>query len=529
MNVRAKLLLSQSLNVVLILTVIGVAALGGYRFVNQLRRAELAYEQRQTMTMLAVQAFHYKTAIGDAVFGGRSKPGELELARRDVQATLGQLTLQTEQEAAFLSADARGPELEESELLGRLEASFAGIEPLVDQLRASMQAGSEDEAQRLHQLVAQRFEEGVAEMLAMAMADEQREVTETNAETVRMAGQLVAFLVVAGLCALIVSVATGRFLNRSISRPMRLLLGGVHALKAGDLRYRVDWKGSDEFAQLASQFNEMAANLEDRERRLLTAQSNLEQQVGQRTAELEAANRRLKYLDRQRLLFLADVSHELRTPVTVLRGEAEVTLRGQQKPPGEYCDALERIVQQAEQMGRLIDDLLFLTRTEADTISFDMQRVDLQRIVSEAVREGNVLGRGKGIAVVEKLPEQPIHANADPQRLRQAILIAIDNAIKHSDADSAIEVSLSERNGRAVIAVVDHGIGIPPEKLPYVFERFYSIGGSRDRRSTEGSGLGLPIAKWIAEKHEGTIALSSTPGQVTELVIELPKLDSSAP
>jgi signal transduction histidine kinase len=302
----------------------------------------------------------------------------------------------------------------------------------------------------------------------------------------------------------------------------------VRALRAGSLQHRVEWSGADEFAELASQFNEMAANLEDHERRLLAARSNLEQQVGERTADLEAANRRLRYLDRQRLLFLADISHELRTPVTVMRGEAEVTLRAQQRSAGEYREALERILQHAERMGRLIDDLLFLARAEADTISFKMQRVDLQQIVAEAAREGNILGRGKGITVIETLPGQPIWANADPMRLLQAVLIAIDNAVKHSAADSAIEVLLSARDRRAAISVRDHGVGVPPEQLPYVFERFHRIRNAGDRR-TNGSGLGLPIAKWIAEKHDGTIAISSTPGRTTELTIELPRLDAGAP
>ena len=110
----------------------------------------------------------------------------------------------------------------------------------------------------------------------------------------------------------------------------------------------------------------------------------------------------------------------------------------------------------------------------------------------------------------------------------QAVLIAIDNAIKYSDADSAVEVALTATDGRAAITVRDHGAGVPAEELPYVFERFYRIRG-RARRPAEGSGLGLPIAKWIAEKHDGSIAMSSRPGEATELVIELPRLEAKGP
>jgi signal transduction histidine kinase len=215
----------------------------------------------------------------------------------------------------------------------------------------------------------------------------------------------------------------------------------------------------------------------------------------------------------------------LRTPVTVLRGEADVTLRAQPAAPEAYRESLARISQQAEQMGRLIDDLLFLVRSEADTITFDRQRVDLQEIVADAVRDGTVLAQGKRIAVTETLPGLPVWVSADAQRLRQAVLIAIDNAIKYSNAESAVEVSLTLRNGRAAITVTGHGGGVPPDELPYVFERFYRIRGGAKRRP-DGSGLGLPIAKWITEKHDGTISLSSTPGGSTALTIELPRLDA---
>jgi signal transduction histidine kinase len=524
MNVRAKLLLSQSLNVGLILAVGVVAVVVAQRFDYQRIRAELAYEQRQTITMLAVQTFHYKTAIAAALEGG-GRPGELDIARRDVQETLRQFARQIEQEAAFVASDERVPEFEEGERLGRLEAGLASIDALVERIVDLRRGGSTEQAQQLRQIVDQRFDGEIAELLAAAMNDEQREAAETDARIEELADRRVIFLIAAGLGALVLSLVTGLVLGRSISRPMRQLMAGVRALQAGKLEHRVTTRGEDEFAQLASQFNAMAANLEDRERRLLEARSALEQQVAERTAELAAANQRLEYLDRRRLLFLADVSHELRTPITVLRGEAEVTLRVGPGSAEAYREALARIAQQAEQMGRLIDDLLFLVRSEADTIAFERRRVDLQEIVAEAVRDGSVLARGKGIAVVEKLPGRPVWANADPERLRQAVLIAIDNAIKYSNADAAVEVSLTARNGRAAISVLDHGAGIPPEQLPYVFERFYRIRGGAKRRP-EGSGLGLPIAKWIAEKHDGTVSLASTPGESTALTIEVPQMEA---
>jgi two-component system, OmpR family, sensor kinase len=527
MSVRVKLFIAQSLSVLLILGFSIVAVVVAQRFDYQLRRAELAYDQRQTMTMLTVQAFRYKTVIDQALVEGDGSPGELGLAREEIWNTLAQLGRQVEEELAFVGADLRAFEVAERERLGELNAIFAAIDSLVDRVIELNRTGSAEGVRLLHDVIEQRFEGEIAEILARAMADEEKEVVEADARIDELASRRVQFLIAAGLSALIIILALGLVLHRSITRPMRELLAGVGAIKAGNLHHRVHIAGKDEFAQLASQFNAMSANLEDRERRLLAAQSELEQQVAQRTTELEAANQRLKYLDRRRLLFLADVSHELRTPVTVLRGEADVTLRAQPTSLDAYRDSLARISRQAEQMGRLIDDLLFLVRTEADTVTFDWQRVDLQDIVADAVSDGSVLAQGKRIAVTQKLPGEPIWVNADAQRLRQAVLIAIDNAIKYSGSESAVEVSLEIRDEQARIAVLDHGAGVPPEELPFVFERFYRIRGGAKRRP-DGSGLGLPIAKWITEKHAGTIALDSTAGEGTTLTISLPRAQGDA-
>jgi two-component system OmpR family sensor kinase len=527
MNVRTKLLVSQTLNAMLVIAVAAIAVVVAQRFDYQLRRVEVAYDQRQTITMLAVQAFHYKTAVHGFVLEGRGDRRALEQSRDDVRNTLRELARQTEEELSLLREADRAREAEEVGRVARLEAELAEVDRQVGRIIDLDLNGRKEEARQLHVIVEQRFSGEVSRLLAEAMADEQGEVAEVDANIADIAAARVAFLYVTGFCGLAISLVTGFALYRSLSGPMKRLLDGVRAVRAGNLTYRVQSAGADEFAELAGQFNEMAQNLEDRERQLLGMQSELEQQVRQRTSELETANRRLSYLDRRRLQFLADVSHELRTPVTILRGEAEVTLRMQPASQDAYREALTRIAQQSKQMGRLIDDLLFLVRSESDTVAFDRQRVDLREIVADAVRDGDLLAKGKGISVIDRLPEQAVWVEADAQRLRQAALIGIDNAINYSATGLSVEVSLDAVDGRAVISVLDHGAGVPAEELPYVFERFYRVRGGADRR-TDGSGLGLSIAKWIAEKHGGSIAMTSTPGRRTELTITLPLQGRSA-
>ena len=528
MNVRTKLLVKQSLNVALIVGVALIAVVIAQRFDYHVRRAELAYDERQTITMLAVQAFHYKTAIGDVLLPGGGRPGELDLARRDLRQTLQQLARQTEQETVFLAAEDRPPEFEETERLGRLESAFADIDRSVDRVFKLKEAGSDDDARQLQQLIEQRFDGEIAELLAAAMADEQEEVVRTDAEIAELAERRVVFLVVAGLSALTISLAMGVFLYRSISRPMQRLLSGVRALRSGNLQHRVVWQGADEFAELASQFNEMAATLEDR------GAAPAWRPIGTRAAG-GAAHRR--------------VGSGKSAPQISGPPPAAVPRRGQPRTANAGNRPARRSRRHAPRPADIAGCVSWFAGTHLAAGRANGApdrrpavpgpiggghghlRQAARRspgVVANAVQDGTVLAQGKRISVTEKLPGQPVWVNADAQRLRQAVLIAIDNAIKYSDSESAVEVSLTIRNARAAITVLDHGTGVPPEELPYVFERFYRIRGGMKRRP-DGSGLGLPIAKWIAEKHDGTISLTSTPGRSTALTIELPRLDSGGP
>lgn len=249
--------------------------------------------------------------------------------------------------------------------------------------------------------------------------------------------------------------------------------------------------------------------------------------MAERTGELATANQRLTDLDRLRIRFLADISHELRTPLTALHGEAEIALRHAPRPEAVYRDALERIVAQSSDMARLVDDLLFLARSEADTLRFEMRRTILQDSVADAVREGEVLGRRNDIAIEMRSSSGPIRIEVDPQRLKQALLILRDNAVKHSPPGRTVLVAVAAVDGRGEVTVRDEGAGIPAAELPHVFERFYRspVSGASD---PGGSGLGLAIAKWIVEKHGGEIAVTSEESRFTKVRVRLPRVEMVA-
>lgn len=237
--------------------------------------------------------------------------------------------------------------------------------------------------------------------------------------------------------------------------------------------------------------------------------------------KLEISNEKLERLGEMKGQFFADISHELRTPLAVIRGEAEVTLRGKDKPIEEYKKVLCYITTLVEQLNKLVSDLLFLARSESGTIQIEKKEVSLQKILDEAYREGETLATRKGMTVLFKsFPGNELFVHGDPQRLKQVFLIIIDNAINYSRPGEKIEVSLEEEGGRARIIISDNGVGIPEESLPHVFERFYRVEKSK-AMAHGGAGLGLPIAKWIVEAHQGKIAIHSVAGSGTKVIIDL--------
>jgi len=241
------------------------------------------------------------------------------------------------------------------------------------------------------------------------------------------------------------------------------------------------------------------------------------------TTELQRVNERLRELDQEKTRFLTDVSHEIRTPLTVIRGEAEVTLRGEDKTVEEYKGTLARIVPLSVQVNTLVSDLLFLARPEADAVHMEMRPVLLEELLSEVAAEGQILARRKEIVFDVPQPDAALTVRGDVNRLRQVLMILIDNGIKFTEAGGNLEIRSERARDHAKITVSDTGIGIPLESQAHVFERFYRVPG-REAMSEAGSGLGLSIAKQIIEAHCGTIALASTPGVGTTVTILLPLL-----
>jgi signal transduction histidine kinase len=237
----------------------------------------------------------------------------------------------------------------------------------------------------------------------------------------------------------------------------------------------------------------------------------------------ELLNARLDALgaaEKEQQQFIADVSHELRTPLTVLRGSLEVALE-EERPAEEYREAIGNALLEVRHLSRLSQNLLFLVRGESGRITLSFANLDLARLASDLVRDLVPAAADRGLSVAAEIPERPLTAFVDADRLRQVIHNLFENAMRYTPEGGAIRVRLDEAPGEARLEVRDTGIGIPEADLPFVFERFFRSDRAR-RAYSGGSGLGLSIARWIVEAHKGRIAVASEIGKGSTFTVALP-------
>jgi len=279
----------------------------------------------------------------------------------------------------------------------------------------------------------------------------------------------------------------GYFLARKSLSPIALMNRQTQRITAENLSARLDVMNErDELGGLALTINKLLARLEN------------------------------SFTEQRR--FVADASHELRTPLAVLRGETEVSL-AQSRSTDEYKASLNLIKDEAERLSRIVEDLFVLARQPAEHRAVSRQPVRLDKLVEECGRAAQVLAAQKSLKLTVA-PGTPLSLNGDDELLQRMILNLLDNAVKYTPAGGEISVELKPSNGDARLTVRDNGIGIPAKDQPHVFDRFYRVDKARSR-ALGGAGLGLSIARQIAEAHGGTVSVESSGGG-SVFTVELP-------
>ena len=217
--------------------------------------------------------------------------------------------------------------------------------------------------------------------------------------------------------------------------------------------------------------------------------------------------------------FIADASHELRTPLTVLRGNAEVGLALEDSCA--HGEILAEIVEESARMSRLVDDLLFLARSDASSVPLELRETDVAQLLGALVGRAEVLARERGATLEARISADGL-VRADAGRIEQAVLVLVDNAAKYGPDGGVVEIESSVRDGRLLIEVLDRGPGIPADQRSRIFERFYRVDGAGRGRSTGGAGLGLSIAAAIVEGHGGHIAATDRSEGGARMTVSLP-------
>ena len=293
-------------------------------------------------------------------------------------------------------------------------------------------------------------------------------------------------LLVAGLVAAGTALGLARWLALGMTQPLRDMAAAAKKMEHGDYGQRVDTRSRDEVGQLADAFNQMSDEL----------------------AGVEQLRREL----------VANVSHELKTPIAAIRAHLENLLDGVEQPDPE---TLQVMLAQSERLGRLVDQLLDLSRIESGDVALHRRAVPLGPLVDEVVSEIEVVSTGRSIGLDSDVPASLPAAFGDRERLHQVLFNLLDNAVRYTPEGGHVSVSATRHNGSVQVRVSDTGEGIPTEHLPLLFERFYRVDSSRSR-GDGGTGIGLAIARSVIEAHGGKIRAESELGKGSVFTFELP-------
>ena len=293
----------------------------------------------------------------------------------------------------------------------------------------------------------------------------------------------VTVLIYSGAIALAIAVALAIWLSYAFGKPLNTmkntaltLAGGAYEAKTGVVR-------KDEIGKLAQAMDVLSD-------KLLEAKRNKELQ------------------EQLRMEFLGNVSHELRTPATVLRGSLEALVDGVVTDEKQVRQYHEQMLKETMGLQRLTNDLLELSKLQNPDFPIEQTEIILQDVLEGALHAADQMARKKKISITRDLTQEPVALTGDYGRLRQMFLIVLDNAVKFSSEGSVIEVGMTKDQ----LTIRDHGAGIAPDLLPFIFDRFRKTPSEENR---QGSGLGLAIAKQIAARHGIEIGVESTVGEGT--------------
>ena len=292
---------------------------------------------------------------------------------------------------------------------------------------------------------------------------------------------------VMGLFSLLMAMLIAWWIARTLLEPVKRVAAATHRLASGDYSSRVAVASNDEVGQLARDFNQLAYTLERNEK--------------------------------MRREFMADVSHELRTPLSVLRGELEAIEDGVRKLDQHSMKSLQGEV---SMLSKLVDDLYELSLADIGALTYRKETCSLNELLGHSVAMYRERFTARQLHVELDLPRQSVELLADAGRLQQLFSNLLENAVRYTDVNGTVRISVGVERHAVRIDVLDSGPGVPASQLPRLFERFYRGESSRNRESG-GAGLGLAICRSIAQAHDGSLEADHSPLGGLWLTLRLPR------
>jgi signal transduction histidine kinase len=296
-----------------------------------------------------------------------------------------------------------------------------------------------------------------------------------------------------GVVGVLLGLVGAFFLGHTITAPIYKVVEGAQKIGGGDLSFEIDVRRRDELGVLANEFNSMA--------------------------------RKLKELDDMKRDFVASVTHELRSPLAAVQSYVSLLLEKKDFSREIIEESMVRIKNNTLRLGRFINDLLDVAKIEAGKLDVSCVRMNLSPAVTDVIDLFAASAAEKKIKLSADLPSAAVMVTADEDRLRQVITNLVNNALKFTPSDGAVTIKAVTEPAarRAVVSVIDTGIGIPKEALNRIFSKFEQVKGVRDNiKGPKGTGLGLTIAKAIVEIHGGVIRVESEPGRGTSFIFTIP-------
>ncbi len=493
---------------------------GSNQVAGHFQRSQMAYEAFDHYERLSQEAYrHFKQRMDRLITDSPAAEAGVDSSKHRLYEAMQELRNTAVAESRSEDRQDKSAELER---VAHFTAFLDAGEYRFDEVERLRQQGKNELAVKALSKFSEEEIDGKFQPLIDAAINAEREKAgKAKQEMEDLVAQSRWIAILASLIAAIFSLISGALLFRGVKKPIEALMKGTDEIASGNLDYRIALDTGDEFGYLASHFNQMAQELGLQQNKLREGRLVLEKRVAERTVELHQLNEELKRMDNERREFLADISHELRTPITVIRGEAEVTLRGKDREAEEYKDALHRIVELSMQLGKYVNDLLFLARAETANLQFEWDRLDLVELLSAAVENFQVMAEEEAISVSLDAPPGPVWVRGDKQRLRQVLFILGDNACRYSNPGGRIAVALQVDGDTASFSLSDQGIGIPAEDLERIFDRHFRSQNALASRD-DGKGLGLPMAKSILKAHGGSIIATSIENSGSTFTVILP-------